>query len=565
MNFSTFLIFCFIFSPNFWLRWTAFVVIAIFQIIAGLAISFLKLPSNFQILGEALIGAINAVIFAFSKLKSGYFSWIEYRAHKSRNLAKLCVHVVNLISCSNHSWLRFISKPLKNVVDFLENQSKSRSEIEKKQAKIIESCRTVVIKSEPCSSAYIAINEYISNLTKRIVDDVAENILDEFTRHDLKDTIKNMLNYLQESDLKALIEEEYPEIQKIFREIKKIQNQVSNIIEDIITNFKESSNQFLIASINLVANAASVKDSVRRIFNHIDETLKDFSAEKTEKDKIPEQNRDNYEEFNNYIIEQLKTIAKTQCQKALNTYVIKPAMTHANNTIRDKSTKNIESIIRKSMDSKKDCKTMQEVINLYEGMDTSSQLTNLSDVPEDLVKGIMHIHSRVSDYKHFRKLMLENLPYDEICIESVRQLLEKKLEKNILIRIVKDKNIFEFGDSEWKDKVVIDIKYSKAHFYSVLIEKCPELKDVMNSGEFYKTIADLTNTNNNITRAIKSFNNGFYKDFRFIDIHRCILESGLGYGSYDELKREFSRQKEKEFVIVHVPAETTYDSLTEKV
>jgi len=505
------------------------------------------------------------VIFAFSKLKSRYFSWDEYYAHKSKILTEILVNFTNSLNSSNNRWLRTISKFAKLATAKIKNQKKSICEMKKERTDIIENCRIVVIKSETSLSAYPLINEYISNLTKRIVDDVAENIQEEFTRHDLKGTLEKMLHYLNESDLKALIEDEYPEIQKIFSEIKKIHNQVSNIIEDIITNFKESSNQSLIASINLIANAASVKDSVKRIFNHIDETLKDFCAGKPEKDKIAEQKVDYYEKFNNNIIDQIKTIAMSQCRGALNTYIIKPTMTHANNTIRDKSTKGIDNIVRKSMDNKKDCKLMQDVIKLYEGMDTSSQLTNLSDVPEELVKGTMHIHSRASDYKNFRKLMLENLPYDEICIESVRQLLEKKLDKNIFIKIVKDKNIFKFGDSECKDKVVIDIKYSKAHFYSVLIEKCPELKDIMESGDFYSTIADLTNTNNNITRAIKSFNNGFYKDFRFIDIHRCILESGLGYGSYDELKREFSRQKETEFVIVHVPAESTYDSLTEKV
>lgn len=487
--------------------------------------------------------------FAFLKLTTGRFSWSDYAAHKTKTLSKIFVDFVNEMSYSNQRMLR--------------GQNELANEIENEKCQIIESCKSSIKKSQSSESACLQINDFVNNLNTTIMNDVSKNIQEELMGHSLKDLFKQALNYIKEGELKEIIEDEFPEIQKIFGDIKNIKNYVFNVCEDI-ASMKENSEESLKASLKLILRTASVKDSVKSILNHIDVTLKDFLAKKTASDKIVGRKSEYNDDIDEYILQHLKNIAEAQCKSILNTYVIDPAITRAKNTIRDKGSRNIENIFRELINKKQNSNKKQDAINLYDGMDTTRYLSNLTDVPEDLIKQTMHIQSRAKNYKQFKRLMQENLPYDEICIESIHKYLEEKLNKNILIRISKNGNTHEFGDPGCKKAKVIDIKYSKEHICSILRENFPELRDCTNY-EFLSNISEFTNTNKDIIKALKSFDNGYYKDFNSKDIYKNMLQSGFEYGSFDELQMEFSNERENEVVVVHVPADTAYEIFIDKV
>lgn len=532
---------------------------AVFQVTAGFIIySFNNTSSGAFIINEG----IRDIIFSFSKLKTGYFTWNDYKVHKSKGLAKLFVQFVHAISSSNKKWLRTISKPIKQMVDYFEKQKSLRTRIRSDEKMLIKNSKKIITNSEVSLSANSLIDEQMSKLTNMIIDNVSKNISDLFMEHDIKETINKALSQSQQSTLTALIQEEFLKTKFFFDEINKIHEYVAKYIEQMMKKLPDDT---IPISIEMIAEAASVKSSLIKIFDNFNTMIKDFLANEPENHSIEVPKNEATKSVHDYFIYKLKKIATEQFKTTLESTIITPGKINAEKGIENESSRNILDLFTQLTSDKSNNQYNQDAMKIYEEMNASTNLS-MFGISEDLLKQSMHIHSRATNYKQYENIILESIPYDEVCIESFRQLIEYKLNKKpVVIRITKNENIFEFGCMDQKEKILIELQYSKMNLYTALSIQLPELEFISCPKNLSNELKLKFQTDSNIITAIKSYNNGFYKNFKLINSHIYIGGHDIGYGFYDDLKKELTNEQAKEIIVVHFPLENCHENWTKNV
>ncbi|XP_070496221.1 uncharacterized protein [Chironomus tepperi] len=485
---------------------------------------------------------LNQAYYIFSKLRQGHFNWDSFKTHKSKIVSNLLIQFANCIKNSNQKWLKMCSSPIKEIAKHFKNKEDKNQN--QNETKTFEQYKMSIIRSECSSRVYPLIHDYMNRIFNKIINDISKTIKEEFNNHNVKNNIKDLMMYLNTAELKALIQEEYPEIQNIFAEVKCIYKHVLEFVESL-TNSTDNSIEKVSASVNSISEKALIHDSVKKMFDHINKKLEKVLKSKQNSKTLDKQNID---KFNRNFIEHIESVAKQQTEYILNTQIIKPAMTHIERTINDKNYKNIRKLMHKNNNdsSKLDDMTLYQEINAINSFDNHQ---------EDLIKKSMHIHSHANDYKQFRRLMLKNRPYDEIFIEIIRLLLENtpKNKDPISISVIKNGNTFNFGPLNCKDTNKYVITYPAVDPFWKLIGSRSEYQNHENIDELINFII---NKNPNIKKAITAYNNGFYKDFNNIDSQMYMFRTENEYGSYEDLKQEYHKLDNIE--VVQIPTDKAY-------
>ncbi|XP_070504757.1 uncharacterized protein [Chironomus tepperi] len=569
---------------------------SVLKIIVGVAITFMTTLAA-TIETPIISEGIKDVIIILSRLQTGYFSWktyekssMEYKISQffsSLLLAKtkILMGESTLFEVASEVYCE-VKELGKTIVDQFSNRSNSEEvmkgnlvgvkKVMKETTKMtVINCKNASMPSTSSAETDLHIQQYLSDVTAKIMDKISEIIQHDYYKHEIKQTIAELLTCYSPGSLKTLIMESIDLACSKFNQIKNIYMQISNTIDTIIHSDPTSSWPADLASIVAkTVETASIPVLVNQMFNIINDFLKEKGSKAAKHPNLDETNK-----FHVEIVEQLTFEATKHCRHVLNSTVIKPAMTFANNMLVKNAVLGIENMVKDSIEKYRESKFQQKAMSLHEAIEdlTTSSDANENHIPDDLLEEVMEIESKTRNKEVFKKMIKLNIPYDIIGIKCVHSALEVNFDQKFQFIVTKNGNDYIIGDSSDLNVKIINLELIDGHFvnsqnietgsdslYYAICDNYPILRDKMTPNDLRCAAADVIDDNDEIKYEIKHNDKEFCMEIKFYDgRHSQVKDKDkiFNYYAMDILNHD----RNLKYEVDHIPPKSIYEVYVNEV
>ncbi|RVE46545.1 hypothetical protein evm_008836 [Chilo suppressalis] len=501
--------------------------------------------------GAAFVGeGVNDLFFAVGALKSGYFSWENYKQHKLESL------MVNAATVGIGAYLsrgakvsRFGHKIAGPYFEFGKKVAEMSGTqlIETIGIKVMgkEVAKRITLKTMEALALGLAnagvdilVENYLQGLCEAITSEIISNIERTIEMYDVSTSLEKAYEVLGRDEAKKVIDDLTRNLltrrsclEEFLPIANKIASSITQGIREAVEKRSNTSNK-LALPIRAISNIVVWLERSAQIANIImitiffldklDQELKGRLSN-LEKDEEPYQKQEvekDYESFKKEVIDQWKSLLCEKAGQIIAWHVVSPVLKEgANHLVRYVGKKvqeayqyNKESGYFESFEKlKQECKEKRQGEQQCDR--TSKKENHMTEIYHKKLRKLMF---KTRDPDLFAEIVRENIPMDMVCVSASTPVVHEILkEQGIVISrltiIVKGDNGIrqEFSSmSEGTERMSITLKLKDNHFefcrsstsenssannnclYEALSGAIPELRYKISPEEFRDKVAD---------------------------------------------------------------------------
>lgn len=524
------------------------------QIAVGTAIELYSVGVMTHVGAAFVSEGVNDIFFAAGALKSGYFSWEDYRQHKLESLMMTAVTVgIGAYLSRGAKVSRFghkLAGPSFEAGGKKVAEMSGTKLIKTAGWKVVgkEVIKRITLKAMEGIALGLAnagvdtlVENYLQGLCEGIASSILSNIEQEVEKHNISASLKEVYEILGEEKAKKMVNDltqsaftEQNCVEKLLPIANKIVGSVTQGIAKAVEKRSTTSNKlvFPIHTISKVvvwqervAHIADITMITGKLLDDLDKKIKNKSnSNKLKKNAGLDQKQEakkSYESFKKELIDQWKSLLCEKAGRVISQHIVSPILKEGSNHL----IRYVGKKVQKAYKSYKESGYFEhfgELKQEYKEKLQSEQQCDNTSKAED------HITEKY--HEDLRKLMIktrnpdlladivrENIPMDMTCVNACTQVVYKILkEQGVvipgLIVIVQGNGGIrqEFSSiSEGTGRIIIPLELKDNHFefcgsstsedssesknnclYEALSETIPGLRNIISPEGFRDKVAD---------------------------------------------------------------------------
>lgn len=493
--------------------------------------------------GSVLISeGINDIGYAFSSLRTGTFSWKAYGKHKVSSVIKSIAMQGFAYGLSKFSVFKgLLSKPSLGIggpCDHLSGIKYLRMCGDKFGEGALLLLQTAgvkfamtVLQAGVQNGLGMGIDYLLKNFTNSFVYKFSKNLIEKFTtelkKHEIMNTFSALFKYFKLQDLFEIIKEQYNAAKCTMESTKKLVTGMFSTFKEYLSVIKDKITERISMAMTIIQNITYVGligEFIFEILNKLNVSLKvvlrNEEKKKIDKTKRKQETHDVDEKFTVQVAEYIKDQVSQELTESITDNIVRPMMTSIGYSVTD----SIGSTIKSIYGSIRENKITKEAQKLL--MEIEEHKRNSADgeeLPEYIIEKAVIILSKTKNPDTYKLLMKENIPMDVIGTTCVSHVINKHLEKNVILIIEHGDQELKFGDTSNENAKKVTVKLKDGHYlnsnsnatgndclYYALTDQIPELKDRLSADEFRSEVIKEVD-NPEIQYAIQTYDRRFYR------------------------------------------------------
>ncbi|XP_076226110.1 uncharacterized protein LOC116426667 isoform X1 [Nomia melanderi] len=524
------------------------IAIGIIQIAIGAAIELYAVGAMTHV-GNAFINeGVNDLIFAAGALKSGYFSWEDYRRHKLESLMITATTVgVGAYLSKGTKLSRYGHKLAGPNFEYgmkIAEMSGNRL-IETVGWKVVlkEVAKRIALKAGKDivdglinAGVHTIVGNNFQVLCENIASDILSNIEQEVEKHNISISLERAYKTLGEEGARKMVNDltnnvlaEQNCAEKFLPIANKIASGVSQGIAEAVGKGSEISSM-LTLSTHIISQGiiwsergihiANIRTITGNLLDNLDkkirEKLDNMQGQHAEQGSL-NQEQEGYEEFKKQMIYQWKSLLREKAGRVVSQYVVTPILKKIANDLVQYVGKKMQEAYQSYKESGY-LERFKELKQEYQEELQSRQrhgnrLTVEDDITKKYHKNLRQLMIKTNNPDLLADIVRENVPMNMTCVDACTQVLHKILKEPLTIIVEGDNGIrqkFSSASDEAEGRI-IKLALQNNHFqlygsgasesnsvgnsknnclYEALAEAIPQIRNVMTQERFRDRVAN---------------------------------------------------------------------------
>ncbi|WP_353273498.1 DEAD/DEAH box helicase [Wolbachia endosymbiont (group A) of Agelastica alni] len=523
------------------------------QIAVGTAIELYSVGIMTHVGAAFVSEGVNDLFFAAGALKSGHFSWEDYRQHKLESLMMTAVTVgIGAYLSRGAKVSRFGHKLAGPNFEFGKKVAEMSGTqlIQTAGWKVVgkEVAKRITLKTIEGLALGLAnagvdtlVENYLQALCEGIASDILSDIEREVEEHNISISLEKAYKVLGREraekvigDLTKSVFTRQSYVEKFLPIANKIASSVTQGIAEAVKKRSKTSNKLVlpihaiskimvwsersvqIANIIVITNnlLGNLDQEIKGRLNKLEKDLERNQKQEVEKD---------YESFKKGVIDQWKSLLREKAGQIIASHIVSPVLKEgANHLVRC-----IGKKVQEAYQSYKESGYFERFEGLKqehkEKLQSEQQCDNTSKtenhITEKYHKDLRKLMIKTRNPDLLADIVRENIPMDMICVSACTQVVYKILKEQRVV--ISGLTIIVEGDggirqefssmSEGSERIIIPLELKDNHFefcgsitsennrssesknnclYEALSEAIPELKNIISPEGFRDKVAD---------------------------------------------------------------------------